>query len=321
MPVIRSNIKTGPVFFSDKIAIFSTYEFENNTSNTGILDTFDAFSVDALTLILNFFVILAALIFLTYILVRNSPPRRIRMNGRRFNLRFVPWFIFCFLMKQIPSFPGNRTALKVLLTCCLLTFSYFVTFFYFSMIKTDIVTVKTPRTIASYQDFLDDPLIQPYIRHMLDEYISLKLAEEGSLKRKIWERIVKMDVNRLVYNDGVHIGFMNPQHAFMMYKAVMMAYVSVADAVKYSTAIYLKTFKNVLKRRGLYVSDPTESAKLSASVVNRMTKEDISKTYEIRMRRYFEGHLWHKFMDNTGLQNAKYHADLLGLETDISDFE
>ena len=65
MPVIRNNIKTGPVFFSDKIAILSTYEFQNDTSSPGIFSTFDAFSIDALTLILNFFVVLAVLICVT----------------------------------------------------------------------------------------------------------------------------------------------------------------------------------------------------------------------------------------------------------------
>ena len=133
IPIIMKNMKNGPVVFSDKISIFSTYGVENDTANLGILDTFDAFGVDAVTLILNFFVILAVLIVLTYILERKSSCRRMRINSRRLNLRLVPWFIFCFFAKQFSSLPGNMTAVKVLLTCCLLTFSYFVTFFYSSM--------------------------------------------------------------------------------------------------------------------------------------------------------------------------------------------
>ena len=201
VPVIRNNIKIGPVIFSDKITILSTYKFQKVLSPR-VFATFDAFDLDALALILNFLVIFAALISLTYILERKSPCRRVRIDGRRFKLRFVPWFIFRYFVKQYPSFPGNLTALKVLLTCCLLTFSYFVTFFYTSMIKTDMVTVKTPRVIASYQDILVDPSILPYIRHMLDEYISFKEAGAGSLKKKIWERIVKMGVKKLVFADS-----------------------------------------------------------------------------------------------------------------------
>ena len=123
IPVIMNNIITGPVFFSDKIAILSSYRVEKNYRHPRIFDTFDSFGVDALALILNFCVIMAVLICLTYILEGKSLSRRVRINGRRFNLRLVPWFIFRFFVKQYPSLPGNMTVLKLLLTCCLLTFT------------------------------------------------------------------------------------------------------------------------------------------------------------------------------------------------------
>ena len=316
IPLIMSNIKTGPVFFSDKIAIVSTYGVENDDSNPRVFDTFNAFSIDTLVLSVNFFVILAVLIGLTYIFERKSLSRGIRMNGRRFKLRFVPWFIFRFFVKQFPSFPGNMTAVKVILTCCLLLFSYFVTFFYTSMIKTDMVTVKTPLVIASYQDILNDPEISPYIRYVFDEYSSFKKAPVGSLKRKIWERIVKMGVNRLVFNDDVHIPFLDSGHPFMHTKAVIILYTTEADVGKYFYALH---FKKLKIRKTLYVSDPTESEKLSASVVNRLTDEIISHKYEERMKRFFQGHFYRKFLDNAGLQNAQAFAKIVGMESDISD--
>ena len=316
MPVMLSNVKTGPVFFSDKIAIGSTYGVEKVNPNPGILDTFDAFGIDAVTLILNFFVILAVLICLTYILERKSPRRRIRINGRRFNLRFVPWFIFGFFVKQFPSFPGNMTALKVLLTWCLLTFSYFVTYFYSSMIKTDMVTVKAPRVIASYQDILDDPSIQPYIRHSFDEYKSFRDASSESHKRKIWERIVEMGVGRLVFDSNFSLPFYDPQHPFMRTKAVVMAYNEMFNFVKYSFGLYLKELKN---RKALFASDATESARLTTSVLNRITSKAVSQKYERRIKRFFEGHFYHKIIDNAGLQAAQVYADLLKLGNDISD--
>ena len=316
IPVIMSNIITGPVFLSDKIVIFSTYKVENDTSNAGILDTFDAFGVDAIALILNFFLTLAALILFTYILERKSPRRLVRMNGRRFNLRFVPWFIFRFFVKQFPLFPGNMTALKVLLTCCLLTFSYFVTFFYSSMIKTDMVTVKAPKVIVSYQDILDGPEIKPYIYNAFDEYTSFKHAEQGSLKRKIWERILKMGVNELV-NHGRNLELLDPKSAFMNSKAVMLGYASLLDAGKHWLPLIFKK-ENI---RGLYVSDPTESEKLSASVINRMTTEAVSHKYQAKMRRLFEGHFYYKYMKTLGLEQAQFYANFFEMGKDTSDFE
>ena len=332
MPVIGNNIKTGPVFFADKIAIVSTYGIENDTANLGILDTFDAFGVDAIALILNFIVILAALILLTYILERNSSRRRVRINSRRFNLQFVPWFIFRFFVKQFSCFPGNITALKVLLTCCLLTFSHFVTFFYVAMIKTDMVTVKAPRVIASYQDMLDNSEIEPYIHHLLDEYTSFKQAPLGSLKGKIWERILKMGVNRLVYNDSSEnanlVYLMRPEHLFMQTKAAIMVYASTIDWGKYVFALHLKNlqkfslhFKSLDNRKTLTVSDSTESERLSTSIINRMTSVVISDKYEVQVRCFFEGHFWYKMSDNGGLQNAQFYADMTGLGKDTSDVD
>ena len=316
MPVFFSNIKTGPVFFSDKIAFLSTYGYEYNDLNPGIFDTFDAFGVDALTLVLAFFAIMVALISLTYILEHKDTPPQFTISGRRFNLRFNPWFIFCFFVKKFSSFPGNMTGLKGLLTC-LLMFSHFVTFFYSAMIRNDMVMgkvlVKTSRVIGSYQDILEDPEIEPYIRHNFDEYMSFKYASSGSLKRKIWERVVAMGVGRLVFNDDVD--FLDYRHPFMNTKAVIMAYSSMAHEFKYSFALHLKSRSN---RRGLIVIDPIESEEMSASVMNRMTDEVISIKYERRMRRFFEGHFWHKIVDNAGKRSAEFMADILGLSNDIS---
>ena len=322
MPLIMSNIRTGPVVFSDKIAIASTYKFENDNSNPQILDTFNAFGVDTVTLILHFFVILAVLICLTYIFERKSPCRRVRMNGRRFNFRFVPWFIFRFFVKQYPSFPGNMTASKIILTCCLLLFSFFVTFFYSSMIKTDKVTVKVPRVITSYQDILDDPEIVPYIGDIFDEHISFKKAPEGSLRKKVWGRIMNMEVNKLLHqngcirDDGADCPYFHDRNPFMRTKAVIISYASMNTAAKYSAAVYLKSVKI---RRGLYVSDPTENEKLSASLINRITSEALSQKYEIRMRRFFEGHFYEKFLHSFGLYKARLLALLTQLGTNISD--
>ena len=322
MPVILNNVKTGPVFFSDKIVIGSTYAVEKNNLNPGILDTFDAFGVDACALILNFFVILAVLICLTYILERKSPRRQIRINGRRFNLRFVPWFIFCFFVKQFPSFPGNMTTLKVLLTWCLLTYSYFVTYFYSSMIKTDMVTVKAPLVINSYQDIVDDLAIEPYIWYKFDEYKSFRDAPSGSLKKKIWERILKMGVNKLVLGRS-SMQFYSDKHPFMHTKAVIIAYSSVANFAKYSYGIYLKKLEKSCKksRKFLFVSDPTDSLKLSTTVLNRISSEAVSQRYERRMKRFFEGHFWDKMVDNSGLQSVKLLAPIFGAESDISDVD
>ena len=184
------------------------------------------------------------------------------------------------------------------------------------MIKTDIVTVKAPRVIGSYQDILDGPEIKPYIYYAYDEYISFKHAKQGSLKRKITERILKMGVNKLVSHRGFG-NLMNPESPFMNSKAVLLAYTSVLDMAKYWLSLYVKR----MEARGLYVSDPTESEKLSAIVINRMTIEAVSHKYQTRMRRFFQGHIYPQYTKNLGLEFEEYHAGILQMSKVISDID
>ena len=186
-----------------------------------------------------------------------------------------------------------------------------------------MVTVKAPRAIASYQDVVDDPSIRPYIRHTFDEYKSFKDAPSESPKKKIWERIVKMGINRLVYNDESNdpdIPGLDPQNPFMHTKSVIMSYATMVQIVKYFYALHFKNFENGLeKRKGLFVSDPTESEKLSAIVMNRLTSEVISHKYQVRLRRFFEGHFYYKFLDNAGQQSGQLYGVFMRLGKDISD--
>ena len=112
---------------------------------------------------------------------------------------------------------------------------------------------------------------------------------------------------------GSKIVFFDRRHPFMNSKAVIMAYSGGSNAVKYFVAIILKDLE---KRKVLLASDPSESAKLSAGVINRKTDDTIFHKYHVRMRRWFEGHFTYKMLDNSALRWVEYYANLLGLEMD-----
>ena len=101
----------------------------------------------------------------------------------------------------------------------------------------------------------------------------------------------------------------------MRSKAVIMIYASQIEEAKYFSALYFKKQKT----RGLYVSDPTESEKVSASVINRMAIDAVSHKYQAKMRRFFEGHFYQKFIKNLGIENAEFYAGKLKMGKDISD--
>ena len=330
MPVMLSNIKTGPVAGSDRIAMVSTYKLdEDHSARNGILNTFQTFSIDACCLIAHFFIILFALFSLAYILERRRARPDFKIDGRRFNLRFIPWFIFCFFAKQIPSFPGNMNLTKAILICNLLTYSYFVTFYYSSMIKTDMVTVKTPKVIGSYQDLLDDPDIQPFITHLTDEYVSFKLAPEGSVKRRIWEKVLSQGIDKHVVetkNIDVILSFLNPGGPFLNSKAAMFAFTSSVDGGKYMGGLLAKGMskrkEDPRNIRFLYVNDDSEPFVTTTYIINALTPEEVAKKYFVRRRRLVEAHFMDKVADKSGLSLAETYADeFLGFGKDISDVD
>ena len=330
MPVMLSNIKTGPVARSDRIAMISTYQLDvDNSAREGILGTFQAFSIDACCLIAQFFIILFALFSLAYIFERRRIRPDFKIDGRRYSLRFIPWFIFCYFAKQIPSFPGHLNLTKAILICNLLTYSYFVTFFYASMIKTDMVTVKDPKIIGSYQDLLDDPEIEPFITHLTDEYVSFKTAPEGSAKRSIWKRVLSLGMDKHIVDTkklDVVMSFANPDGPFLNSKAAMFVFTYALEGGKYMGGLLAKGLsrrkEDPRNIRFLYVYDDSETFVMTTFVINALTPEEAAKKYLIRRTRLFDTGIEKTFADKNGVSFAETYADeFLGFGKDISDVD
>ena len=330
MPVMLSNIKTGPVARSDRIAMVSTYKLDKDDSGMdGILGTFQVFSIDTCCLIAHLFIILFALFSLAYIFERRRNRPDFTVDGRRFSLRFIPWFIFCFFAKQIPSFPGNMNLTKAILICTLLTYSYFVTFFYSAMIKTDMVTVKNPKIIGSYQDLLDDTQVEPYILHYYDEYVSFKTAPKGSKKRRIWERVLSLGIDKHIADTkkfDVAKSFVNPDKPFLNSKAVLLVFTHALESFKYTGGLLAKGLskrkEDPRNIRFLYVYDVSEKFVTATYIMNTLTPEEVAKKYFVRRTRLVETGIISKFADKGGVCFTEIYADeFLGFGKDVSDVD
>ena len=234
MPVILENVTTGPVNYESMIGMVSAYKFESDDNRPGIFGTFHAFATDSICLILFCTIVMYVLIALMYVLERKRENPGYTINGRKVDDRFIPEFILNYFLKQTPCFPGDMTVMKFILFCCLMTFTYFVTFFYCSMIKTDMVTVKAPHVIASYQDILDDPQIELFIPHVLDEYLTFKSAPRESMKGKIWQRVVKQGLDTHILEPSKVTGMaLNVDTSITSTRGVIIAFDIALYAGKY----------------------------------------------------------------------------------------
>ena len=308
MPVLLQNITTGPVTGEAKIGFISTYNFEDYDNKPGILGTFHTFSLEICSLIFSCTLIMFALVVIASIV------RRQRVHG-------VAGLIFSYFVKQFHSWPGKSRRMsfsKRILNCCLLLFSFSVTFSYISMIKTEMVTVKTPQVIASYQDILDDPQIEPFMAHVLDEYRLFRTASRGSPKYKIWNRMIRLGIDKHLATTGMSPNdAMEIQDKLMNRKAVFIAYDYLLYAAKYmATIIAKKTGK-----KALVSFDPTEQSVISTYVFNSFISQELYVKFSKQVRRYVESGLHQQVFDRMAKIGVKLFKTMTNLDSDISDVE
>ena len=305
MPVLLQNITTGPVAWETKVGFVSTYNFEDHDDRPGILGTFNAFSLETCSLIISCTLILFALVIIAFIL------RRQKVHG-------IAGLILSYFVKQFHSWPGKRRRMsfsKRILICCLLMLSFSVTYSYISMIKTEMVTVKTPQVIASYQDIVDDPQIEPFMGHVLDEYHLFRTASKGSLKNKIWNRMIRLGIDKHLINtpkDGMEI-----QDKLLNRKAVLIAYSRVINAMKYMLTIIAKK----TTKRFLHSIDPSEQPVMSAYVFNSFMLHEISEKFSKNIQKYVESGLNQQLLDNLAKIGSKVFNTIMNLDSNISDID
>ena len=308
MPVILENVTTGPVGYQSKIGMVSTYKFESDDNRPGIFATFDAFGMDSICLILFCTIVMYALLAFTYVLERKRKNPDYTINGQKVDDSFIPVFILTFFVKQIPCFPGDMTVMKFILFCCLMTFTYFVTFFYCCMIKTDMVTVKAPHVIASYQDILDDPQVELFISHLKDEYRTFKSAHPESLKGKIWQRIVKQGLDTHVLESGKGADTSVDVNALITSnKGVIIAFSQSLYLHRYLAMTPAKQYN----LRFLFAFDPSEHPVISANMLNRLTRHDTFLQYHLLLRRMLEANLKVRLDDMLARAMAETYRDLM----------
>ena len=317
MPTMLANITTGVVAHEAKIGMMSTYKFESDDSKLTIFETFTSFSAEVCFLIFCTILAMYALIGSTYILEKKQISSELTNNGIKSSTRFIPELILSYFVKQFGSWPGDMNIHKGILFGCLMTFSYFITYYYSSMIKTDMVTVKAPHVVRTYQDVLDDPTLNPGFIHFYDEYRSFKTAPTGSLKNKIWERLVKNGVDKYVIETSKPDALGTLDEEMKSTKGVLFSFSNAIDAGK--TTVLSKIKKS--KLRMMISFDPSEHPVIGTFVMNSFMPTDVSLGYRKRMRGVLESHIFVKLGHQFGESVAASLGELLNTGQDFSDIE
>ena len=307
------NIETGPVAYEATIGMLSAYNFESNDNKPGIFGTFQAFSSNVL-LIIGFIFLFHALMTNVYSL--ENTGRRYRVRGNRSTWRFI-FSIFSFFVKQFSSWPGKETLVKKLIICCLLAFSFFSTFFYTSMSRTDMITVKSPHVFASYQKILDDAQVKPYIFHVMDEYRTFKFAPNGSVKKRIWELIARNGIEKYVLETNNIEDVARAEADLRNMKGVFIAFSNALHSFKYFGKLRVKG----TKLRFLISFDPSEQSIISTFVMNTSMDRKVSRLLRRRLTHVHEADLFDKMGNDFSKNFAMEIGSFIGYGQDISNAE
>ena len=314
MPVLLENITTGPVAWETKVGLLSTYKFEDDEDIPEIWETFRFFSLEICSFIFSYIFTIFA--FITFALIWKRKRFRSRVANIK-TVNCVARLIFSYFVKQFHSWPGTISFTKRILNCCLLMLSFFVTFSYVSMIKTEIVTVKTPQVIASYQDILHDSQIEPFMGHIFDEYRLFRNALQGSLRNKIWNRIIRFGIDKHVVKSSESTDAILIDQLMMDGKGVFISYGHMIYVGKYVATMKVKG----TNKRFLVAFDPSEQPVMSAYLINSFLPKEISLKYKKKVRKYIESALNQQFFDNAGKIASRIFSQLMNINLDISDVE
>jgi len=291
-PTLAENLTQGPVFFDDIIQIMSTYRLNDGSKKENVMRTFLSFSFEVvivyilLVIILYFALKTSHTILVKYgrmqVLSKNSSLFYTKINLKAFEkasrkpvkTAFIPIVIFMALVKAGYAFPSLRSRSLKTLWFCLIIFSSSITYFYTSMIKTDAVTVKTPKVIQSYRDILNSDKIEVMIPALTDTPRAFNFSGPKTERKKIWNEKVKTIITSSLYSVP------DLQKKLLSSKAVLIelrGYLRMIRHVSYSN---IQTTDKLM--RVMLTSDESEKPMLRSLIMNSMIDKSHRKLIDRR---------------------------------------
>ena len=229
-PTIGQNLTNGPVVHADKMAFLSMYNNTFPLKNADIMQSFSAFSVNVWIMIL-----LSSLFMLLMISASNTLAKSQRTTITT-RAKFKRWLEQQYQEKILNGLPatGNLTTEKRIgkhmidelvllynrliqrstegtnhsslsvatLTLMLLITSFYVTFYFMAIVKTDKVTMTKPSTIESYNDIIKSyPGKWPAFLLNVNSHLPFAQAEVGSKEWRIWQNAKRTGLNKSLISD------------------------------------------------------------------------------------------------------------------------
>jgi hypothetical protein len=160
-------------------------------------------------------------------------------------------------------------------------FSFYICFFFASMIKTEMVVQKRPPTISTYADIVNNPRIKPVWAKGLNDHWDFMNAKPGTIEAQVWEKAKRFGIeNCRVQGDfqalikyGIDVGLGN---------SVFLGSSYIMDLV-ITNACYLSRKYGTLTQANAWLrSDPNARETLNgfmrSTAVSKRTAKRLAKS-------------------------------------------
>lgn len=258
-PITVQGIKQSTFMFSKKMAIVSAY---NNTPGFGETDVMDAFHsfkkslwtlTSATALVLTIMALMGTMVSL-------SSLKQLRRYFRKESISLSVKVAIGNILKQHSAYnyPCKHHYQRIIIGC-FAVFSFLMIFFFSSMIKTEMVVRKDPRTITSYDEVIANG-VQPLFVEIANEHANFKYANPKSREGRIWLLANKYGLQSCMISSVDNITHVLPY--VLRQSAVWMVSEYIGD-------LFLKNLCPFIRAQGYYndlnsliKSDPTAPEKV-----------------------------------------------------------
>ena len=198
-PLYGQNLSNGVIFASDIEIILSLYNPEQNkTDPITILSSFNSpVPLDMKIACIMFLGLFFALFYNFFLSGIFSMKRHMRKRRSAEAALISINIILGCLIRQYSCFEAklkNKRKIIRPLLFLLIIFTFIIMHFLCSLVKTDQVIIQDPGTIQTYEDIVKgDGKITPKFVKATSDYAMFERAKEGTMKRKIWDLVMKQD--------------------------------------------------------------------------------------------------------------------------------
>jgi hypothetical protein len=316
-PVVMDNLEQGPTTMDTTIEMISIYN-QTFPLHPGVMDSFEGFSPESLAgtstiLFILFSMMLVALKHCdqTQQLKPQTTLIRIERGLRRTksHLKTLCKVLLGNVVRDHSCFQLPDSLNIRFIQFLMSIFCFLISFHYQSMIKTELVVVREPHTIQTYEDLVESKHHNPLFIDYTEAYKEFQNSEKKSVKREIWEKGLKNGLDQTF----VHA---NMEELFVMFENLLTTNYVDLEFDWLSKCLKYPIFSRMMERmddpekpyaknqRAMISRDPRQNSQTRALMVNKKWNLLDKKKLEVRAQHMFESMLLSVALDSTSRMMA-----------------